>query len=141
MCKFYESELIIVFTAPLTIFCSICLVISCYLIISLFLETFPSSDALPFPGVGTYAHETVSRAEVSAVCFKQENLQRTQGADITDAGNVPVNEVLTIGNNDCSYLPGLLIPYSLFMFRKCKFHKIRISFFFYLMIRYGIIMS
>lgn len=65
---------------------------------------------LYLPGVGNFANETVSRAEVSVVCFKQEDLQATGGVNITDAGNILVNEVLTMGKNDCSYMPGLLTP-------------------------------
>ena len=59
--------------------------------------------------MGNLANETVCRAAVSVVCSKQEDLQAT-GVDITDAGNILVNEVLTVGKNDCSYLPGMLRP-------------------------------
>ncbi|KAG6582356.1 hypothetical protein SDJN03_22358, partial [Cucurbita argyrosperma subsp. sororia] len=55
-------------------------------------------------GMGNLANETVSRAAVSVVCSKQDDLQAT-GVDITDAGNIPVNEVSTVGKNDFSYLP------------------------------------
>lgn len=45
---------------------------------------------------------------MAVVCFKEEDLLATGEVDITNAGNILVDEVLTIGKNDCS--SGLLIP-------------------------------
>lgn len=80
--------------------------------------------------MGSYANETVSRAEVSVVCFKQEDLQAIGGVDITDAGNIPVNEVLTIGKNEGSYIPGLLTPIQFILWtRNINFFELKVSFF------------
>lgn len=45
---------------------------------------------------------------MAVVCFKEEDLPATGEVDITNAGNILVDEVLTIGKNDSS--SGLLIP-------------------------------
>ncbi|KAL0548184.1 hypothetical protein IC582_012631 [Cucumis melo] len=53
-------------------------------------------------GVGNFANETLSNADVAVVCFKEEDLPATGEVDITNAGNILVDEVLTIGKNDSS---------------------------------------